>query len=88
MGLQLFLLLCLLGVVMFGISGLLLAGAAGLAVWTFRKAFRSWRELIAAESLLHPVTRQKKCRACGEVVHEHARICCFCGATFEAERTE
>lgn len=92
MGLQLYLLLCLLGLLLLGIPGLLLAGTAGLAIplaiWTFKKAMTTWQDVNTEHSPARPVTHQKECDACGELIHQHARVCCFCGHHFTAETAE
>lgn len=92
MGLQLYLLLCLLGLLLLGIPGLLLVGTAGLAIplaiWTFKKAMTTWQEVDTEHSPTPPEAlqkQQKKCVACGEVIHKHARVCCFCGHHFDTE---
>lgn len=92
MGLQLYLLLCLLGLLLLGIPGLLLAGTAGLAVplaiWTFKRAMATWQDVNAENSPPQPETpqkQQKECMACGELIHKHARVCCFCGHHFTVE---
>ncbi len=89
MGLQLYLLLCLLGLLLLGIPGLLLAGTAGLAIplaiWTFKKAVATWQDVNTEHNPAPPEAQQKKCMACGELIHKHARVCCFCGQRFSAE---
>lgn len=92
MGLQLYLLLCLLGLLLLGIPGMLLAGTAGLAIplaiWTFKKAMATWQDVNTEHNPTHSEVQQKHqkaCMACGEIIHAHARVCCFCGQRFSAE---
>lgn len=91
MGLQLYLLICLLGLLLLGIPGLLLVGMIGLvipiAIWTIKKAMVAWQDVNTEHGPVHSEARQsqqKRCMACGELIHEHARVCCFCGHHFTA----